>query len=173
MSKLYVHYGATKLDTQRVLASHNRQFHLGSKPDYGLWASPVEAAYGWKDWCKDNDFRECDENNAFYFELEKNAKVLEIRDEIDIKPYYEDNCMSSMFKLSIYNGGDEISQPFRTSVIGAIDYAKIVNDGYDAVELFQSQNWHLHDTVFNSWDCDSIVILNPYIIVVKEGLQND
>lgn len=46
-----------------------------------------------------------------------------------------------------------------------------MNDGYDAVELIHGNNYgELHFSLFNTWDCDSIVILNKNVIVPIEDI---
>lgn len=161
MGKLYIHYGSKKFDKKRVTCK--RPSHLGSKPNYGLWASPLDTNWGWKDWCDNEGYMECTEENSFMFSLTSTAKILNIFTEDDIMPYIsrsEQWAVLSDWRTHIYG-----SAP-KTSVIDTIDWDKIVSDGYDAVELYNSID--LHYTVFNSWDCDSIVILNPDIVVERK-----
>lgn len=158
MSKLYIHYGSKKFDKKKVTCEKSG-FTIPSKPKYGLWASPVDTNWGWREWCAEERFRECDEEDSFMFSLTENAKILNIFSEDDILPYIIRKEGSSFWT-------NWMGRPLKTSIIDGIDWGKIISDGYDAVELYNSIG--LHDTVFNSWDCDSIVILNPDIVVERK-----
>ena len=50
---------------------------------------------------------------------------------------------------------------------------KLREDGYDGVELFDPIIGHRfidkYELSFNAWDCESIVIWNPDIIIPVEG----
>ena len=51
----------------------------------------------------------------------------------------------------------------------SLDYNKIVEDGIDAVELMSAYVGHLfinnkYERIFNSWDCESIVVLNKDVL---------
>ena len=157
MNKLYIHYGSKKFDKTKVTCK--RRSYLGSKPNYGLWASPVNTNWGWKNWCDNEGYMECDEENSFMFSLNSTAKVLNIFTEDDILPYISRTELYAIFP-------DWRGQISKTSIIDTIDWDKIVSDGYDAVELYNSID--LQHTVFNSWDCDSIVVLNPDVVVERK-----
>lgn len=48
-----------------------------------------------------------------------------------------------------------------------INFDKLKNEGYSGLELFISDDYfRLHTGVFNTWDCDSIVVWNFYAIKV-------
>ena len=55
----------------------NPEFQWG-KPDLGFWGSPINASYGWKEWCIDADFGDYDWNNPIYFRLKTNSTILKI-----------------------------------------------------------------------------------------------
>lgn len=143
MSKTYIHYGHTKFDREAFRPIHNRRSF--TKPEGGLWASPVDAEFGWKQWCDREEFRECQMNNSFTFTLSENARVITI--------------------LSV-NGAKVLPQ--QDNPIGfdwvMPDFEKLLEQGWDAVELVLSNDWGLYWSLYG-WDCDSIVILNPDVIV--------
>ena len=160
--KTYIHYGNTKLDRSRFGSKISRRFTLGSKPDFGcLWASPMDDdSFTWKDWCDCEGFMKCDENNSFKFSLTDNAKVLNIYTENYIIHYIQRNPLfGNTFTAMFIDENEHI----RTGICDSIDFQKILNDGYDGIELFNARS--LHYTVFNSWDCDSIVVFNPDVII--------
>lgn len=147
----YIHYGSRKFIKSAFIPIHNERCF--TKPFGGLWASPIGAKYGWKDWCIANHFRDCRENNAFRFTLSKEANVIHIYSAKDLE------------QLPM--------QAERGTLSVRPDYEQILKNGVDAVELHLSEEppheWHkgLYYLLYG-WDCDSIVILNPDIIVPLE-----
>lgn len=128
---------------------------LPSKPLYGLWGSRVDAEYGWQDWCADSGFRECSDVNKMEFVLAKDSKILEVHREVDILPYIVSRL--PQFDYSPFQRLENRS----TSIMDAISFDKLEDEGYDGLELFISDDYlRLHNGVFNTWDCDSIVVWN-------------
>lgn len=144
---VYIHYGSTHFDISKFDIPKNRPFF--QKPFGGLWASPTDAKYGWKDWNSDNGFRECDQENSFCFTLRNGAKVYHIRNCEDVLKMPE---VESYIKLHEH----------------VPDFEKMAKE-YDAIELHLSDDSRhepgesLYFALYG-WDCDSIIILNPYII---------
>lgn len=137
----YIHYGSPAFDLSKFEQVRN----YFNKPQGGLWASPVDAEYGWKNWCEEESFRECHEENSFSFRLAENANVLRI-DSVDKE--------STIPRLPGYN----------TASIHAYDFEKLVMDGIDAVEFVISLDRRLYWAMYG-WDCDSILVLNPAVVV--------
>lgn len=141
--KQYIHYGHSKYQPELVnLSSHT----VYSKPSKGVWASPVDSDWGWKDWCKAEAWSPSgfDWSKSFTFKLTECANILEIYQEEDIYPYIiEDD----------------------SSIFGRIDFDRLYSE-FDGIELFLSENCQLRDGFFYTWDCDSIVIWNPNVIKV-------
>lgn len=54
----FIHYGHTKFNIKKFDNIKNK---YGNKPDGGLWLSPVNSKWGWKDWCESERFKECNE----------------------------------------------------------------------------------------------------------------
>lgn len=160
---LYVHYGHSKFCKELVITMKDSP--LGppkSKPAFGLWASRIDAPYGWIDWCRDQSFDDEEEfgfgdfSCNFKFSLSPNAKILGIHREVTILPY-------------VIKNPDVIHFGFgQTDICDGIDYKEIKSQGFDGMELFMSDDFSLHNSVFNAWDCDSIVIWNPDVIIPKE-----
>ena len=55
MSRVYIHYGSKKFDTERFTPIQN--CYPRNKPIGGLWASEVDAQFGWKTWCEGEQYR--------------------------------------------------------------------------------------------------------------------
>lgn len=143
MSKKYIHYGAKRFDPRKFHAIQNA--HCFTKPVGGFWASPVDAKYGWKEWCYENNFRECNQKNSFTFTLSENAKVLTISSVSEAKRLPQQHSDPAL--------------PWWVMP----DFEALLKQGYDAVEVEMSEDWGLYQCLYG-WDCDSMVILNPEVI---------
>lgn len=138
----YIHYGHKEFDINKFNPIKNRMGF--PKPFGGLWASDINTSYGWKDWNKDNDFVDCDIDNSFTFELRDDANVFHIHHVTDLKktPHKKPYQYSSFL----------------------IDFEKMKQNGFDAIELHLSEDWDLYYELYG-WDCDSILIMNPDIVI--------
>ena len=137
----YIHYGHKEFDPQKFQEIKNQP--MLPKPKGGLWASPVNAEYGWKDWCEAENFRDCNSEESFLFRLKDVAKVYHIRSMQDVK-----------------------SMPLIETGITTYyvpDFEKMLTDGWDAIELHLSECQELYWELYG-WDCDSILIMNKDII---------
>lgn len=121
-----------------------------SKPTGGLWASPVDANNGWKVWCDAENFRECEIENSFTFTLRDDANVL----YIDSK-----ECLTDLPKQNTWH-----------DIWCTLDFEKLM-ETYDAVELNLSAAPNLYFELYG-WDCDSILIMNPYVVEVCDDKRN-
>lgn len=147
MRKQYIHYGSSCFDldifNEKKANPHNSS-HL-NKPPYGFWASPIGSDYWtWRDWCESEDYHTDRLDKSFKFTLTKKAKILIVRSREDIFPYLISN---NILERKI------------------IDFNSIMTS-FDGMELIHGNRYlELHDNEFYTWDVDSIVIWNPYIIV--------
>lgn len=151
----YIHYGAKSFNPEMNFPIKNQSFPW-VKPKGGLWASRINADFGWKDWCKVEEFRDCEIDNSFVFELSKTSNVKRISTTQQLHQLPNLNIDQS------YNGIDSYY----------IDFEKCLETGIDAIELcyygdeYKSiRHGNLHFALYG-WDCDSIVILNPNIVSV-------
>lgn len=152
--KIYVHYG-TRWWNPQIFRQIVNQPHF-TKPAGGLWASPIDAKYGWKDWNEVEHVKECREENSFRFKLRDDANVLYIRSADDLKQHlpkkYEHRSVGQDF-LPVY-----------------LDFEELLHRGIDAVYVEVSADHRLYWALYG-WDCDSILIMNPDIII-QEGMRN-
>lgn len=152
--KVYIHYGAKKFDPEKFAKPRNSTFP--NKPEGGLWASPVDSTYGWKDWCKQEDYAYCDEEHSFKFVLAPEANVYTIRTEEDYRRFPEIPNDPSPSRASFY----------------IKDFENWELYGIDAVEVeWFADHYNCLDPIWHSiygWDCDSIVVLNPDVIIPIE-----
>ena len=113
------------------------------KPKGGLWASPINSAYGWKEWCEAEEFGNL--SSSFSFEFEGNVLVIDSLHDMDKLPWFEQGT-------GCY----------------AIDFEKINADGFDAIlltEKGQNETRFTFPRSLYGWDCESIVIMNPDRII--------
>ena len=143
--KNYIHYGHTKFD--KDLFTKIKNVDCSTKPRGGLWASDIYTKYGWKEWCNENEFRDCDKENSFTFTLSDNAKILYIESVNDLQ--------------SLPKVDDKFGINFSSWIL--LDFEKLA-EIYDAVEVSISSDFDLYYQLYG-WDCDSIVIMNPDVVV--------
>jgi hypothetical protein len=113
-----------------------------NKPSGGLWASPINCNYGWKEWCIIEEFGDLSSN--FKFSITGNIFKIKI-DNLNKLPLITNNSREF---------------PIYTIVI---DFEAAVNSGIDAIWLTESNIRHKS---FYGWDCESVLILNPNCIQI-------
>lgn len=156
MSDIYITYGVGEFSSEKFNEIANQPFF--NKPLGGLWASAVNAPYGWADWCKNNDFGHCEKNNCFRFVLKDGANILQLNSVKDCKKLPrivpERPDLFSIFKHHVYP-----------------DFEKMRHDGVDAIS-FNMSNDSTED-MFNTmyftlygWDCDCILVMNKDVIQI-------
>lgn len=143
---IYIHYGNTRFDKDLFKPIRNKPF---IKPEGGLWSSPVNAKYGWKDWNEDSNFTKCKEDNCFRFRLKDNAKVCVINkvEDLDLLPM---NKMMEQYR-AIYMHDNRY-----------LDFEKIATV-YDAILVNISGSDGLYWALYG-WDCDSLLVLNKDVV---------
>lgn len=147
MSKQYIHYGSKNFEPGGIGKVVNIPYF--TKPGGGMWASPIDAEYGWKEWNKDQDFRECDSDNAFTFTVKPDASIVTIKSIEDIECLPKSDARK---RISNYE-------------MVRIDFESMRYDlGVDAIELVLSNDRRLYWAMYG-WDCDSILVMNPDIVV--------
>lgn len=148
---IYIHYGSTAFNSRQGFPIRNRDYWV--KPEGGLWASRKDASFGWKNWCEEEEYRDCNVSNSFEFTLRNDANIAVI------------STLSQLQTLP------EMKHVRFTPISYCIDFEECVRHGVDAIELCwygeeykKIKGEDLHFTLYG-WDCDSIVILNPNIVV--------
>ena len=141
----YIHYGHKEFDIDQFVIPKSRQWH--NKPIGGLWASKVDAEFGWKDWCEREDYSLCSDDFSFTFKISDNANILYI------------NCVKDVEKLP------DQKTDLSLTCIKTVDFEELIANGIDAIEFNISNDWDLYMALYG-WDCDSTLILNPNIIEI-------
>ena len=147
--KTYIHYG--RVGTEVNKAEFNDELFnpvkngIFTKPFGGYWASPIDTDLGWKEWCMVEGFMECDDMNSFQFTLKDNAMVLVIDSR---------KCL--------------IGLPTTTNILKTHDYGFVMLDFEKLSELYDAIEYvYNYETkqVLYGWDCDSLLVMNPDIII--------
>ena len=155
--RTYVHYGNKTFSDDKWNHIQNR---LGNKPFGGLWASPDDAEFGWKDWNVDQNYTECNEADCFRFALREGARVYMI-DSIEALRLLPTNIDKEI--LITFKGETVAYKPEKFYP----DFEKITEQ-YDVIEFMFSNDWRLYDALYG-WDCDCVLVLNKSVIKTTEA----
>lgn len=117
-----------------------------NKPVGGLWGSPVDSVWGWKDWCDSEDFRTSTLHIQFKWKFKAGAKVLVIDSVSDLL-----NTVKK-FPRAIQKGWS----------YSYLDWERLAKR-YDGIHLTDkgfAECRFKFDLGIESWDCESIVAFN-------------
>ena len=121
-----------------------------NKPIGGLWGSPENSEYGWKDWCESEDFNKNEGIDVcFRWKFKDTAKVLKINSEKDYVQLLDKYL-------------NKIDNPYLPDRYKYLDWSKIAED-YDGFHLTYDGFCQLRENYawgFYSWDCESVIVFN-------------
>lgn len=151
-TKEYIHYGDSHFKKELWKSIKNELFR--NKPLGGLWASAVDAEWGWRDWSECEHFNVERLKKSFHFTLSENANVFHVYSKADLENV---PMQINSSKLMVFP-----------------DFEEMIKQGYDAMELHLSEDRAVNEDdslywLLYGWDCDSILIFNPDIIIEKEN----
>ena len=149
----FIHYGHRCFDKEKFMPIQNQE--CWNKPRGGFWASPVESELGWKSWCEDNDFGECDEQNSVIFSLKPEANIYHICSV---------EAANNLPRSQSSYGINEMMPETPYSTIMGVDFESMVKAGIDAIFYELSVCPQLYWKLYG-WDCDCILVMNPDIVV--------
>lgn len=129
-----IHYGSQVYDGNKFKEIKNSW----TKPNGGLWTSPVDSLYGWYDWCKSENFRDCNIENSFRLKLNIGAKICKI------------DTLEDLLNLPIYKTYPRYLDFEKISLIYDCIWLT-VNGQYDT--RYSEPNLY-------GWDCESVLLLN-------------
>lgn len=174
----YIHYGDDEFHPEKVGKYYidNNGFRfvnpIPGKPVAAFWASAIDANYGWKNFCSENDMEDRLEK-MFVFHLADNANILHIWSPEDISHLIIHGIIHGEEDGKEYNWLD---WDFDWDII---KHGHGNQPGYDGMELHY---WNYEGDVrlgadthalFNTWDCDSIAIWNPDIIIPDKLISHE
>lgn len=142
----YIHYGTTKFNPYLFTKIINIPYR--AKPDGGFWASPVDKElFTWEKWCEVEGFCEYNPEKSITFHLAENARILYLTCKEDL------DAVPDQYKL--YD-----------KRITILDFEALQGE-YDAVEAYAGSDGYINSHLY-TWDCDSILIMNPKIIEFEQ-----
>ena len=150
MKNEYVTYGFGNIIDKSKIETNLAPRIYANKPLSAWWGSPINATYGWKEFCIDNKFK-----NKSYFATNNrvkwtlDGKIFVINNEDDLQDAKDHNLMKYYKDHNLF----------------CFDFIKMKDNGYDAIELKAYYIGHnpygdLAASLWG-WDCESIVVLNP------------
>jgi len=164
----YVHYGCSSEEflISKFVKVKNHTF--GWKPSGGFWASPTSHGkmgelFDWKAFCEKEEYYPKGKplNKKFYFCLDINAHVV----RIESMDTYQ--ALPKVVREDCATGRKE----------EFIDFEKCMRQGIDAIEyaysaIIKDENMKEEmDRKMLGWDCDSILIMNPKIILKESFME--
>ena len=160
MCKKYRHYNSKGCDykkfrPEKFVPIDSCTFWTKPRPGTGFWASPVDADYGWNDWCKDNMPEWIEGAEYFDFELQPDVNVLCLYTRDDLTGLMIDH---PEWVVDSMGTAQEILMGDNSMVY--LDFKRMLEDGVDAVEIIIDE---LYFPLYG-WDCDSILIMNPDVV---------
>lgn len=160
--RTFIHYGSRSFEREKFDEISNKGC-VYSKPYGGLWACSTNARYGWREFCLDNGMYAENSpriNDSFCFSLKEGTKILHLEEaeDFDFLP-----VLWSRYKE------EKRHNPYMRDDIDKyhyINWEAMKNIGIDAVEYIRTPYGH---DIFYTWDFDSLVVLNPNVIVPIQG----
>jgi hypothetical protein len=146
-----IHYGSDEFRKELFRDVRNSYW---VKPEGGLWTSPVNSQWGWKDWCDAEQFRECDKQNSFIVHLKPGTKVVVIDGKKDFEKLLETHGLDMPFMKR-----------------QGPDFEKLFGDGYQAIWLTEKGQQETRFTFPSSlygWDVETVLILDKNSVLWQE-----
>ena len=155
-----IHYGSDEFRKEKFWEIRNSDLMV--KPTGGLWTSPVSSEWGWKDWCKSEHFRECDEKNSFTVHLKPGSKLLVIDSKKDLYSVLETHSLPTFSLTGI---------PKEFSKSRSPDFEKLLEDGCSAIwltEKGQRETRFSYPSTLYGWDVETVLILDKNSVLWQE-----
>lgn len=136
-----IHYGKSELSAAAFNPIFNGDPFVKPRSG-GLWASPVDSSFGWKDWCEGEEFRLGHLNKSVSFEITGNIYTIDSLDDLLKIPYKREPLI---FKSDLFYP----------------DFEKMA-ENYDAIYLTERGQARTRMTSPNlyGWDCECVLVLN-------------
>jgi len=133
----------------RPVEIKNGRWHVAdlNKPRGGLWCSPLDSDYGWRNWCQNNGFVDAEHDQRVIFDVDmSNFVVIDSAED-----------MKTRLPWILFVDGYSM----------AIDFEKIVHEGVDGIHLtkngYAEAEFAYPESLYG-WDCETILILNDRCI---------
>lgn len=163
--KIYIHYGHDHFDPNIMGVLKNSpevRWSHWSKPEpcSGLWASPIDAEFGWKEWCEQEQFQLWGLDTSFKFKITKPESIYRVESKDDIMRM-QDFVVPEQRDSYILT--EQWDRKYAASSI-PLDFEELQRKGYRGLEVNMTKCPFVYSFLYG-WDCDSILIWDPSIIV--------
>ena len=158
-------FDPAKFDEVRNTKSYG---HILMKPKGGIWTSPLDSTYGWKDWCKAEGFMK--ERLDKYIILQFTGTLYVIDGLADLLEMPINNHRVHTMNM----GTVAASQPYNIPE-AELDFVSMKKQGIDAIHLTIKGE---HRTRFSSpwslygWDCETVYVMNQESIKHQQHETN-
>lgn len=163
MEKEFIAYGKKKFDLRKFGKIKNRKGWCKPEHKTGLWASPIDSEWGWRDFVVSEMMESWGESlqTYFKFKLSPGAKI------------YTIDTLEDLHQIP-YKRLSEL-QPALSDYL--IDYEKMTAEGYSGIFLtvngqnetrlpeFSGEYYHGRSFNLYGWDVESLLVLNPGCII--------
>lgn len=147
-----IHYSKDPEFKVKPIEIKNGQLPI--KPYGGVWASPAESKFGWKDWCETEHFGNIGAQHKVTL-------------EVDTQNFITIDKVSDLDKLPWYKMG---------GFMEAVDFEELKRKGIDGIYLTDEGQWRTRLTFprhLYGWDCESVLIMNERCIKKVEKGTGD
>ena len=134
-----IHYGHDTFMKTKVSPIVNQMF---IKPLGGLWTSPVDSVFGWKDWCQSEEYDGL-AGGQMYVQLKRTAKIYIIDSLEDLKK------IPIQKELRLYG---TVFPDFEW-IAKQYDAIWLTNKGERETRYTRPHNLY-------GWDCETVLIMN-------------
>jgi hypothetical protein len=160
-----IHYGDRTYDLKKFHYVRNDGW---VKPIGGLWTSPVNSQYGWRDWCEAEYFESCLKANSFLLKVKPWARICVIDTLEDLHNF------PFVSRWDLLSTSEKITKRKYSLTSPEFYHEKTIPDfetlkkRFDAIWLTVEGQWRTR-LVFPinlyGWDCETVLILNPISVV--------
>ena len=134
-----------------------------NKPAGGLWSSPVDSVWGWKDWCESEDYRQgYGLKFGFKFILKKSAKIFVIDSLSDYLRMPEKYFSTCRYDGKYYIDWEKLCMDY--------DGFLLTYNGFCETRFIEDCG--LNRRGFYSWDCETLLVFSLDIISEIKSLRN-
>jgi hypothetical protein len=140
-----IHYGSNTYNPELFKPVTNHKYSANNKPIGGLWVSPVDCEWGWKDFCEAEDFRTDKLSSSFKLKLKDDTRI------------YKIDSLDDLTKLVKSHSWKKIIDCYE------LDFEKLSKD-YDVIYLTyegMGETRLSQPMDLNAWDCECMLIMNP------------
>ena len=135
-----VHYGADHFDPSLFVPVHDAHW---IKPKGGLWSSPVESEFGWRQWCKTEDWNLDRLDKSFEFDIRGRVMVIDSVESMNELPWIEAGPLQCI--------------SFECLMAAGVDAVHLTWEGQVATRFSRPRSLY-------GWDCECVLVMNPEII---------